>query len=249
MNEVLTASDASSSARSYASSISPVNVPLFSALLACAIAQFLKLFTTWYKEKRWDSKRMLSSGGMPSSHSATVTSLIMAIYLQEGAGGSVFAIAVVLACVVMYDATGVRLHAGRQAELLNQIVCELPPEHPVANVRPLRDSLGHTPLQVFRDNVLDVILGLPPFLFNAFAHHSFTSMDQSFCSCRCSAGMCSAISAEKLNLEFNFIISLQILSKYRQGSKLLKLESTSLPRESPCEFILSSPCWWGWSGG
>lgn len=48
----------------------------------------------------------------------------------------------------MYDATGVRLHAGRQAELLNQIVCELPPEHPVANVRPLRDSLGHTPLQV-----------------------------------------------------------------------------------------------------
>nr|GFB54990.1 acid phosphatase/vanadium-dependent haloperoxidase-related protein [Tanacetum cinerariifolium] len=47
----------------------------------------------------------------------------------------------------MYDATGVRLHAGRQAELLNQIVCELPPEHPLSNVRPLRDSLGHTPFQ------------------------------------------------------------------------------------------------------
>uniref|UniRef100_M1B541 Acid phosphatase/vanadium-dependent haloperoxidase-related protein n=1 Tax=Solanum tuberosum TaxID=4113 RepID=M1B541_SOLTU len=198
MNEVLTASDASSSARSYASSISPVNVPLFSALLACAIAQFLKLFTTWYKEKRWDSKRMLSSGGMPSSHSATVTSLIMAIYLQEGAGGSVFAIAVVLACVrdinqsnpntgtthenkkkttfsfsvyprkipddaqVMYDATGVRLHAGRQAELLNQIVCELPPEHPVANVRPLRDSLGHTPLQIREPKNEQVIIGSTP---------------------------------------------------------------------------------------
>lgn len=164
MNEVLTASDASSSARSYSSSISPVNVPLFSALLACAIAQFLKLFTTWYKEKRWDSKRMLSSGGMPSSHSATVTALIMAIYLQEGAGGSVFAIAVVLACVVMYDATGVRLHAGRQAELLNQIVCELPPEHPVANVRPLRDSLGHTPLQVLAGAVLGCLV---PFLLRS----------------------------------------------------------------------------------
>ncbi|GJZ66048.1 acid phosphatase/vanadium-dependent haloperoxidase-related protein [Tanacetum coccineum] len=50
--------------------------------------------------------------------------------------------------VVMYDATGVRLHAGRQAELLNQIVCELPPEHPLSNVRPLRDSLGHTPFQI-----------------------------------------------------------------------------------------------------
>ncbi|KAF3673567.1 putative ethylene-responsive transcription factor 3-like [Capsicum annuum] len=156
-----------------------------------------------YKEKRWDSKRMLSSGGMPSSHSATVTALVMAIYLQEGAGGSTFAIAVVLACVcyptngvwgggvyaalsylekgreavlvdprasaqvkhiknqVMYDATGVRLHAGRQAELLNQIVCELPPEHPVANVRPLRDSLGHTPLQVFAGAVLGCLV---PFL-------------------------------------------------------------------------------------
>ncbi|XP_059301083.1 uncharacterized protein LOC132053189 [Lycium ferocissimum] len=158
MNEVLTASDASSSARSYTSAISPANVPLISAFLACAIAQFLKLFTTWYKEKRWDSKRMLSSGGMPSSHSATVTALITAIYLQEGAGGSAFAIAVVLACVVMYDATGVRLHAGRQAELLNQIVCELPPEHPVANVRPLRDSLGHTPLQVLAGAVLGCVV-------------------------------------------------------------------------------------------
>uniref|UniRef100_A0A2P2P464 Uncharacterized protein n=1 Tax=Rhizophora mucronata TaxID=61149 RepID=A0A2P2P464_RHIMU len=48
----------------------------------------------------------------------------------------------------MYDASGVRLHAGRQAKLLNQIVCELPPEHPVSNVRPLRRSFGQTPLQV-----------------------------------------------------------------------------------------------------
>ncbi|GAA0138735.1 hypothetical protein LIER_00424 [Lithospermum erythrorhizon] len=107
-----------------------------------------------YKEKKWDSTKMLSSGGMPSSHSSTVTALALAIGLQEGFGGSAFAIAVVLACVVMYDATGVRHHAGRQAELLNQIVCELPPEHPVANVRPLRDSLGHTPLQVLAGALL-----------------------------------------------------------------------------------------------
>ncbi|XP_065862439.1 uncharacterized protein [Euphorbia lathyris] len=144
-------SDASSSFRSSSlsdASILPSNTPLLSAFLAFSLAQFLKLFTTWFKEKRWDSRRMLSSGGMPSSHTATVSALAMAIGLQEGAGASTFAIAVVLACVVMYDATGVRLHAGRQAELLNQIVCELPPEHPVSNVRPLRDSLGHTPLQV-----------------------------------------------------------------------------------------------------
>ncbi|KAF2292243.1 hypothetical protein GH714_017969 [Hevea brasiliensis] len=101
-----------------------------------------------FKEKRWDSKSMLGSGGMPSSHSATVTALALSIGLQEGTGSPAFAIAVVLACVVMYDASGVRLHAGRQAELLNQIVCEFPPEHPLSSVRPLRELLGHTPLQV-----------------------------------------------------------------------------------------------------
>ncbi|CAI0436353.1 unnamed protein product [Linum tenue] len=156
MNEVITAADASARFRSATSqpSIIPFNVPLISAFLALAIAQFLKPFTVWFKERRWDSRRMLGSGGMPSSHSATVTALAVAIALEEGTGAPTFAVALVLACVVMYDATGVRLHAGRQAELLNQIVCELPPEHPVSNCRPLRDSLGHTPIQVLAGSVL-----------------------------------------------------------------------------------------------
>ncbi|KAL5573401.1 hypothetical protein UlMin_022998 [Ulmus minor] len=157
MDEVITAADANSGNGS-PSSLLPSNLPLISAFLACALAQFLKLFTTWYKEKKWDSKRMLDSGGMPSSHSSTVTALAVAIALHDGPGGPAFALAVVLACVVMYDATGVRLHAGRQAELLNQIVCELPPEHPLSNARPLRDSLGHTPLQVVAGAVLGCIV-------------------------------------------------------------------------------------------
>ncbi|XP_048335322.2 uncharacterized protein LOC107432790 isoform X1 [Ziziphus jujuba] len=129
-----------------------------------AIFQILKIdiseISERFKEKRWDSRRMLGSGGMPSSHSATVTALAVAIGLQEGTGGPAFALAVVLACVVMYDASGVRLHAGRQAELLNQIVCELPPEHPVSSVRPLRDSLGHTPLQVVAGAVLGCLVAI-----------------------------------------------------------------------------------------
>ncbi|KAE9593087.1 hypothetical protein Lal_00029210 [Lupinus albus] len=136
----------------------PFNAPLLAAFLSFAIAQFLKIFTSWYKEKRWDSKRLLDSGGMPSSHSATVSALASAIGLQEGTGSPAFAIAVVLSCIVMYDASGVRLHAGRQAELLNQIVCELPPEHPLSNARPLRDSLGHTPLQVVAGGLLGCII-------------------------------------------------------------------------------------------
>ncbi|KAH0868366.1 hypothetical protein HID58_075388 [Brassica napus] len=123
------------------------NYPLISAFTAFAIAQFIKLFTSWYRERRWDLKQLLGSGGMPSSHSSTVTALAVAIGLQEGFGGSHFAIALILASVVMYDATGVRLHAGRQAEVLNQIVFELPAQHPLAESRPLRELLGHTPPQ------------------------------------------------------------------------------------------------------
>nr|XP_043621032.1 uncharacterized membrane protein YuiD isoform X2 [Erigeron canadensis] len=111
-----------------------------------------------YKEKKWDPKKIVGSGGMPSSHSSTVVALAISIGLQEGVDSSAFAIAVVLAFIVMYDATGVRLHAGRQAELLNQIVCEFPPEHPLSESRPLRDSLGHTPIQVAAGAVLGFIV-------------------------------------------------------------------------------------------
>ncbi|KAJ0585953.1 hypothetical protein HanOQP8_Chr00c176g0782571 [Helianthus annuus] len=78
----------------------PSNLPLLSAFLSLFIAQFLKVFTHWFKERKWDTRRMLTSGGMPSSHSATVTSLAACIGLQEGIRSSSFAIAVVLACVV-----------------------------------------------------------------------------------------------------------------------------------------------------
>ncbi|XP_031263379.1 uncharacterized protein LOC116121565 isoform X1 [Pistacia vera] len=163
MDEVITVTDAASlrtgqTTPSSSSLLLPNNLPLISAFLAFALAQFLKIFTTWYKEKRWDSKRMLGSGGMPSSHSATVMALVVAIALQEGTGGPAFAIALVLACIVMYDASGVRLHAGRQAELLNQIVCEFPPDHPLSSVRPLRELLGHTPVQVVAGAVLGCIV-------------------------------------------------------------------------------------------
>ncbi|GFP95561.1 uncharacterized membrane protein yuid [Phtheirospermum japonicum] len=141
---------------SYATSSFYTNYPLISALIAFALAQAFKIITSWYKENRWDLKQLIASGGMPSSHTATVTALAVAVGLKDGFEGSTFAIALVLACVVMYDATGVRLHAGRQAEVLNQIVCELPAEHPLALSRPLRELLGHTPTQV----VAGALLGL-----------------------------------------------------------------------------------------
>ncbi|GKE17255.1 acid phosphatase/vanadium-dependent haloperoxidase protein-related protein, partial [Tanacetum coccineum] len=100
-----------------------------------------------YKELCWDLEQLIGSGGMPPSHSATVTAFAVAFGLHDGLGSSTFATALILACIVMYDATGEGLHAGRQAEVLNQIVFELPAEHPLAESRPLRELLGHTPPQ------------------------------------------------------------------------------------------------------
>ncbi|KAJ1410610.1 hypothetical protein SESBI_21776 [Sesbania bispinosa] len=140
------------------------NYPLISAIVAFAIAQSIKFFTTWYKERRWDPKQLVGSGGMPSSHSATVTALAAAIGFHEGFGGPLFATALVLACIVMYDATGVRLQAGRQAEVLNQIVFELPAEHPLAESRPLRELLGHTPPQVVAGGLLGLITAVLGYL-------------------------------------------------------------------------------------
>ncbi|KAM0009560.1 hypothetical protein Hdeb2414_s0088g00786471 [Helianthus debilis subsp. tardiflorus] len=166
MEEVITIADAAYHATTAAvtpSSSAPVlpySVPLLSAFLAFAIAQFLKVITTWYKEKKWDPKKIVGSGGMPSSHSSTVVALAVSVGLHDGVESSSFAIAVVMAFIVMYDASGVRLHAGRQAEVLNQIVCEFPPEHPLSTSRPLRDSLGHTPLQVIAGAMLGFIVAL-----------------------------------------------------------------------------------------
>ncbi|KAK8959322.1 hypothetical protein KSP40_PGU016975 [Platanthera guangdongensis] len=125
---------------------------------ATPLTLYGELISCRFKEKRWDSRRLLGSGGMPSSHSATVVALATAIGLHEGTGGSSFALATVLASIVMYDASGIRLHAGRQAEVLNQIVCELPSEHPLSSVRPLRELLGHTPLQVIAGAVLGCLV-------------------------------------------------------------------------------------------
>ncbi|GJM89646.1 hypothetical protein PR202_ga05854 [Eleusine coracana subsp. coracana] len=148
------------------------NFPLAVALLAFAFANFINLVAIWcalpalllprrskflsaivptcrLKEKKWDARKFLSSAGVLSSLSATVGSLAVAVGHQEGVDSSAFALALVFAAVVMYDASGVRFHTGRQAALLNQIVCDFPPEHPIISTfRPLREPLGHSPLQV-----------------------------------------------------------------------------------------------------
>lgn len=134
-----------------------VNYPLVAALVAFAVAQSSKFFTAWYKEKRWDARQFIASGGMPSSHSATVTALAVAVGIQEGYRSATFATSLIFAFVVMHDAFGVRLHAGKQAEVLNQIVYELPEEHPLSESKPLHEILGHTVPQVVAGCILGIL--------------------------------------------------------------------------------------------
>ena len=93
---------------------------LLISIFSCFLAQFIKIFTG--KEKRIDFKRIIISGGMPSSHSSFVTSLAMLVGFDKGFASTEFAITAVFAIIVMYDASGVRRAVGKQAEILNQIV-------------------------------------------------------------------------------------------------------------------------------
>ena len=95
---------------------------LLAALISWAIAQTLKIFTSLRAEHRIDWSKIMGPGGMPSSHSAFVTSLAVGIGLTEGWDSGMFAVSFVFAAVVMYDAAGVRRAAGKQARVLNQLM-------------------------------------------------------------------------------------------------------------------------------
>jgi len=134
------------------------NQVLWTAILASVAAQVIKLFVYYFVERRWEWERLAETGGMPSSHSATVTALAMGVGITDGWNSSFFAIAVVLAIIVMYDATGIRRAAGLQAERLNDLVEEFrrviqqgpQPE-------PLKELLGHTYLEVAVGAILGVL--------------------------------------------------------------------------------------------
>lgn len=101
------------------------NVPLWTALAATVVAQLLKLLIVGATERRFAPERMLETGGMPSSHSASVVALSIALGVQHGWDSPYFAIAAVFGSIVMYDATGIRRAAGMQAKLINDLVEEL----------------------------------------------------------------------------------------------------------------------------
>ena len=120
--------------------------------------QTFKVIYDLVTTKKFNFKRIMGAGGMPSSHSAIVTGLATLIGKYEGVDTPIFALALIVAFVVMYDACGVRRAAGKQAALLNKII-ETPGLTGVQVSERLVEVLGHTPVQVFVGALIGVIVG------------------------------------------------------------------------------------------
>lgn len=137
------------------------NQLLMSAVTGWVVAQFLKTLIDFALNKNFNAERLVGSGGMPSSHSATVCGLTTAALLKYGAGSFEFAVSFVLSMIVMYDAIGVRRETGKQAKLLNSILSENPLKLNAEVLQEkLKEYVGHTPLQVLAGAILGIGLAL-----------------------------------------------------------------------------------------
>lgn len=134
------------------------NALLWSSLAAWLSAQVLKVVIDSVRGRRLNLQHVAGSGGMPSAHSTLVTALAVAAGKREGWNSPLFAVTVVLAGIVMYDAAGVRQAVSIQARLLNRLVDDFFAHHYVSEKR-LRELVGHTPVEVLVGALLGLVLG------------------------------------------------------------------------------------------
>ena len=140
-------------------SMEPASNPLFHALACGFLVQLSKVLTFLLREKKINVRRLVETGGMPSSHAASVSALSTCVGLREGFGSVLFNIVVFFSLIVMYDAAGLRRAAGRQATLLNRILHE----HiklPGPPYERLREFLGHTPLEVLVGAIIGILFSI-----------------------------------------------------------------------------------------
>lgn len=137
------------------------NKVLLSAAAGWCVAQVLKTLIHLFFTRKFVAERLVGSGGMPSSHSATVCALVTSSYMVYGPGSGEFAISFFLALIVMHDAMGVRRETGIQAMVLNDIIkvlddmgSDMPPQEK------LKEFVGHTPFQVLVGGLLGILLAL-----------------------------------------------------------------------------------------
>ncbi len=136
------------------------NQVLWCAVTAWFVAQALKIPTHWLIEKELDWGRFFGSGGMPSSHSAFVMALALMVGATEGFNSAAFAISVVLAAIVMYDASGVRRETGLQAQVINEILRKVFVDGQPISEAELKELVGHTRVEVAGGFIVGVLTAL-----------------------------------------------------------------------------------------
>jgi len=124
--------------------ISPV---LIAGLVSWGIGQSIKVPIEYLRTREWNWALLFSAGGMPSTHSALMSSVTLSIGLFDGFNTPLFALAFAVSMVVMYDATGIRRQAGMHAQKINLLINELFSGQPISDEQ-LKEVLGHSPLQV-----------------------------------------------------------------------------------------------------
>lgn len=135
------------------------NFPFVAVVISWFLAQSIKVIIYWIVDKEFSLWHFFEAGGMPSAHSASVTALTLGIALTYSFASPLFTISLVFALIVMYDATGVRRAAGKQALILNRIVDDIYANGKV-KVEKLKEILGHSPLEVFAGASLATIITL-----------------------------------------------------------------------------------------
>jgi len=135
------------------------NRHLMTSLVAAGVAQILKTLFDYWRTGSWKKALFISTGGMPSSHSAMTVALMVSVGLYEGFGTPLFAVSTVLAMVVMHDAQGIRRAAGKQAEAINFLFDKLEGQG-IKLDNKLKELLGHNPIEVIAGGILGFIVAL-----------------------------------------------------------------------------------------
>lgn len=133
------------------------NKALVIPAIVVVLTQILKVVSNLVKEQKIDFSKLLTDGGMPSSHSATVCSLATIVALESSVASTQFAIALILAVIVMHDASGVRYAAGKHAEILNLVIEK---DENLKENKKLTELLGHTKLEVIAGAITGIILSV-----------------------------------------------------------------------------------------
>jgi uncharacterized protein len=129
---------------------------ILASILGATLAQLLKFIGLLTLKRSYNFRILVQTGGMPSSHSSSMSALATSVGLIDGFASTTFAVAVGIALVVMYDAAGVRRAAGRMAGILNKLTEDLYTQHPEYVPERLRELLGHTPFEVLVGAILGV---------------------------------------------------------------------------------------------